>query len=315
VKKHYILPVFLPFAGCTGKCVYCDQAAITGLGEEDILSSAARQINVWKLRRKEWNELAYYGGSFAGLNKDVRQELYALAKPYPVRISTSPDSVTDDFIKETGRFIRTLELGIQSLSDDVLKKNGRKYTADYAISLLKRLKGVGCETAAQFMTGLYGETREEFIKTCGRVKELAADYARIYPTLVFPGSPLAKITDFVPLAPAESILRTAWLYIILTSSGIKVIRIALPQGGAEEGEGFRHRAFGDLVKTVTCYAYFVKQGVLLAGFGGYRGALGKLNGKSSPADFGKAARALASLYSAEEWLNDMDLKRFIETLL
>jgi histone acetyltransferase (RNA polymerase elongator complex component) len=313
MKKRYILPVFLPFAGCANRCVYCDQEAITGQLPDKILQSAARQIDEWKERRKEWDEVAFYGGTFARLNKTVRLALYELAFPYAVRVSTCPESIDKEFTEEAKEHIAVLELGAQSLSDEVLKMNGRGYTADFVIEKFQRLKGAEIVTAAQFMTGLYGETVEHFTESCDRVKELRADFARIYPMLVLPGAPIAKM-DFTPLSARESLLRSAWLFASLNACGIKVIRISLPQGfGAYCG--FYHPAYGDLVKTIAVYANFLKSGALIDAFGGYKGVLRNLSDKRTAADFTEISQNILNSYNINEWLESAELKDFIEGLL
>jgi histone acetyltransferase (RNA polymerase elongator complex component) len=316
VKKRYILPVFLPFAGCANRCVYCDQEAITGYPPDKILYSAQNQIDEWRARRSQWDEIAFYGGTFAGLNKSLRLALYDMAAGTPVRISTCPDSIDGAFMTEAEERVSVMELGVQSLSDEVLKMNGRRYTSAYVLTLFKELK-LKCKTSAQFMTGLFGETRERFQESCERVSALEADFARIYPTVILPGAPLARMAadkEFFPLEPAESVLRTAWLYIALTARNIKVIRISLPQGFNTAGYGgFYHHAFGEIVKTVTAYASFLKGGVLPEGFGGYRGALKKLNGQYT--EFSDISRQLSEMYSAAEWLESAALRSFTEGLL
>jgi histone acetyltransferase (RNA polymerase elongator complex component) len=279
-----------------------------------ILQNAKQQINEWERRRSEWDEIAFYGGTFAGLDRSVRLALYEMARPYPVRVSTCPDSIKGDFIEEAEDNISVLELGVQSLSDEVLRLNGRGYTADDAISLFCALKDAKCQTAAQFMTGLYGETRGGFKESCDRIKELEADFARIYPMLVFSGAPLAKM-EFEPLEPLESLLRSAWLFIALTARNIRVIRISLPQGFGDKYGGFYHTSYGDLVKTAVVYANFLKEGVLMEGFNGYRGKLKKTGGKCAVFDFADLSRRVNDSYSFDGWFNDKRLKDFIGELL
>jgi radical SAM superfamily enzyme YgiQ (UPF0313 family) len=202
---------------------------------------------------------------------------------------------------------------VQTLSDEVLKMNGRGYTADFVLSKLRELRKAGCDTAAQFMTGLYGETRERFRESCCKVKELDTGFARIYPMLILPGAPVAGM-DFTPLSPVESLLRSAWLFISLSAKEIKVVRISLPQGfGAYRG--FYHHAYGDLVKTITAYASFLKYGTLIDGFSGYKGALKRLGGKCAAADFPEVSRNILNSYFLDEWLDSGELKSFIEGIL
>ena len=75
-----ILPVFLPFASCGNKCIFCDQQAISGVQvESDLLLHAEKQINQWKTYSNNYDEIAFYGGNFCAINKDIRLSLYEKA--------------------------------------------------------------------------------------------------------------------------------------------------------------------------------------------------------------------------------------------
>lgn len=77
--KNKILPVFITFAGCTSRCIYCNQHRITGIQQSDVITSAKKQIDECISMGVEWTELAFYGGSFSCLPSDIRDDLYALA--------------------------------------------------------------------------------------------------------------------------------------------------------------------------------------------------------------------------------------------
>jgi histone acetyltransferase (RNA polymerase elongator complex component) len=312
VKKRYILPVFLPFAGCINRCVYCDQEALTGYTSDAFLQSAEKQITEWKARRSSWDEIAFFGGTFARLDISIRRALYLMAAPLPVRISTCPSSVDAEFINEVEENIDVIELGVQSLSDEALALNGRDYTADVVISLLRELNNFHVKTAVQFMTGLYGETRALFKESCEKIEDIKADFARIYPMLVLPGAPIAKV-NFTPLEAVESLLRSTWLFIRLNAMNIKVIRISLPQGFGGYS-GFYHHAYGDLVKTIACYAGFLKGNGGIDGYNGYRGALKKIGANKGVGGFVEISKNIVNSYSFDEWFKDNRLPHFVELL-
>lgn len=274
-KKHKILPLFIPFQGCRYRCVYCNQNNITGITDkEELVRSVESQLARWMSMSEEWDEVAFYGGTFTRIPFSVRQKLYSLIPELPVRLSTCPDSLADDFLNEIEEYnIKTVELGVQSLSSAVLSANGRSYKPKEAIDTLNLLYG-RCETSVQLMTGMFKETRKDFLKTCDGLTSVKATFARIYPTLVMENTLLEEYYRkgrFVPDTPSETIMKAAWLYILLESAGIRVIRMGLPPEAEGIIAGFKHPAFGDIVKTVIIYAFVRLYEHLPNGnFGGYK---------------------------------------------
>jgi histone acetyltransferase (RNA polymerase elongator complex component) len=263
-----ILPVFIPFYGCKSRCIYCDQYAVTGVTGNALENSVKEQIERWLGRGGDWDEVAFYGGSFAFLPKSMREKLYSLLREYtelPLRISTCPDSISPEFTSEIEHFnIRTVELGIQSLSDKVLAANGRAYSAQEALGALASLKG-SVKLSAQFMTGMYAEEREDLFLTAERAAGTGEDFARIYPTAVFENTELHNIYingGYAPLSPQECLMRATWLYICLEAAGIRVIRVGLPPEAGGIKAGYTHPALGDMVRTLAAASYGLLYGAI-----------------------------------------------------
>jgi histone acetyltransferase (RNA polymerase elongator complex component) len=268
-----ILPVFIPFAGCRNRCVYCNQNRITGTGSGSLLENASRQISDYLSYSDKWDELAFYGGSFTCIPQKDRLALYELAREKGfdrLRFSTSPDCVGNDVLDEAEAFgVRTVELGVQSLSDGVLSLNKRPYDAE---TCLKAIKSVSRRfiTGVQMMTGMYGETAADVANTADSLAALKPAYARIYPTVVLADTELAELykTDcYIPPTPAEMLLRTAYAYAALTSAGTNVIRTGLQSTDSLEDSikgGFYHPAFGDMVKTLIILIFLHNYGEIYA---------------------------------------------------
>ncbi|MEF3255838.1 MAG: radical SAM protein [Deferribacterales bacterium] len=267
--KVNILPVFIPFLGCFNRCVFCNQNAITGktIGNVNVIKECEKQIKEYKNFSVHWDEIAYFGGSFTCIKKELRYRLYNLAEKYQfknIRISTRPDCIDEEIINELKVYnVKTVELGVQSTSEKVLKLNGRSYTQKDIYKSFNLLKN-RFKTSLQLMTGMYGETINDLFNTIVDAKNISPDYARIYPTVVLKGSTLAKLMKekiFIPDNKETILAKTALLYSYLTSYGIKVIRIGLPESlnlnNNIEG-GFYHPAIGDIVKTISIAAYILK---------------------------------------------------------
>lgn len=278
-----ILPVFLSFTACGNRCIFCDQNVISGVKEpEDIIYSARKQIGEWFRISREWKEIAFYGGNFGAIDKDIRLRLFRMAKDLDInriRYSTRPDTVTKELIAEIEKEkITIVELGIQSLDDNVLQANGRPYTGKEALLAAEKISGV-CGCGVQLMTGMLGQSYLSSIDDAGVLAGMKTACARIYPTVVMKGTKLENFRasgDYHPTLLRDVIHAASGMYILFASENIPVIRCGLPIG-----EGFRenavagayHESFGDIVKTYILSLYCLCGGK--TSNGGYKGFIRK----------------------------------------
>jgi len=148
-----------------------------------------------------------------------------------IRISTRPDALDEEILsllKEYG--VKTVEVGVQSMIDEVLFLANRGHCADDTITAMKRLRQWGFEVGYQLMIGLPGDSCDLFLQTLNRVIELKPDFLRVHPTLILKGAPLEKLWragEYSPLSLDEAI---QWLKkgtLKLEKSSISVARIGL----------------------------------------------------------------------------------------
>ena len=269
-RKHLIIPVFIPYQGCPHKCIYCRQDKITGQPEGKIHGKdIARLIDQAKKSPKYNNaltrEVAFYGGTFTSLGIENMTDLLGAVSPSikdksidTIRISTRPDEIDDTRLKLLKSYgVTTVELGVQSMNNDVLRKSGRGHTAEDTVTAFSLLKKNGFITGVQLMPGLPGDSAEIFQATIGSVLELAPDIARLYPAIVIKGTGLAKLYHagkYRPLSLDEAVTICSLSCTRLEQAGINVIRIGLMATPSllEEGEiiaGPWHNAFGFLVRS------------------------------------------------------------------
>lgn len=275
-----ILPVFLPFAACGNRCVFCDQNIISGVKESsDILKSAVSQIEKWFKISDSWESIAFYGGNFGALDKNMRISLYKLASGKyidKIRFSTRPDTVDDELLSEIKDYgVTDVELGIQSLDDNVLKLNGRPYTANQAIEAIEQVADL-TSCGVQLMTGMLGQSYISSIADADYLSRLPVNYGRIYPTVVIKGTKLEEylhLGAYKPTRLADIILTSAGMCIYFGSKGIPIIRIGLPiEEGFKENVagGAVHESFGDIVKTFIFSLYCAMGGnIKFAGYSGF----------------------------------------------
>jgi histone acetyltransferase (RNA polymerase elongator complex component) len=148
-----------------------------------------------------------------------------------LRLSTRPDYIDREiiaFVKEYGA--TTIELGVQSMVDEVLKLSGRGHTASQTTEACRLLKGSGIKTGVQFMPGLPGDTRESVIKTVHEVIRLAPEFVRVYPSLVLKDTPLHRMYlagDYRPWTLDEMVEVCVEVKRLLDDAGVPIIRMGL----------------------------------------------------------------------------------------
>lgn len=260
-----ILPVFLPFASCGNKCIFCDQQAISGVkSESNLINLAENQIKQWLSYGIVYDELAFYGGNFAAVKRQERETLYRLAYDNGfkrIRFSTRPDTINSETLAEIKDYnISLVELGIQSLDDNVLSANGRPYTNVQAKKAVDDILNI-TECGVQLMAGMYKQSLYSCIDDAALLSKKDIKTARIYPTQVLKNTALYglylsgkyKGTDL-----ADMILAAGGMYAHFTAEQVQVIRMGLPEDAAENGQiaaGAHHKSFGDIVKTFIMLLY------------------------------------------------------------
>ena len=238
-RKHANIPIFIPHLGCPNACVFCDQRAISGHHGYDP-DHVRREIEeiLTTLDDCEHREIAFFGGSFTGIDRAQMIALLELAQSYvnrgaveSIRLSTRPDYIDQEILSILSRYaVRTVELGLQSMDDRVLAASRRGHDSQIAQRACALIKASGFELVGQMMIGLPLSDGASEKMTADRIVSLGADAARVYPTVVFRGTGLARMTEqggYHPLTEEEAVSRTADVLEIFDRGGIPVIRVGL----------------------------------------------------------------------------------------
>lgn len=266
MPSPFIIPIFIAHQGCPHQCLFCNQRSITGATEGMVtareVQETIRAQLAWPRRHPEAPvQVAFYGGSFTGLSLARQEELLGAAQPFlaagqvrELRLSTRPDYVTPEiagFLREQG--VGVVELGAQSLDDEVLAASGRGHTVAQVRTAVTCLKEAGIRVGLQLMLGLPGESTVTALSSARRAAALAPDLVRLYPCLVVSGSPLAELYrqgHYQPLSLLRAVALAGRLRRIFEAQGIAVVRMGLqPSDSLEETvlAGPYHPAFGELV--------------------------------------------------------------------
>lgn len=257
VKKIKIYPVFLPNAGCKTRCVFCNQHVMTGeslLKIDEIEMLVTSGIHGINERNGKIDEIAFYGGTFTGLNSEIIDKLLSIQPIVPKRISTRPDAVNEKIIEQLIKGnVKVVELGVESLDDNVLKASNRGYTAETALSTIELLK-TNFKLIVHLMVGLPNDSKEKDISTVKKLLESGVKEFRIHPTLVFKDTVLEKMYyegTYKPLSLDEALDIASDLVILIESNKGKVLRLGyhIPHSQLKYLiAGPYHPSFGDVLR-------------------------------------------------------------------
>ncbi|MBW2410237.1 MAG: radical SAM protein, partial [Deltaproteobacteria bacterium] len=266
-RRPFIIPIFLPHAGCPHQCVFCNQESITGK-KDNVISARQLQSRVeaflkYNSKQRRPVQIAFFGGNFLGQKTETVKMLLEEATKCVVRgaadsirFSTRPDTIDRQQLALIQNYpVSAIELGVQSMDPGVLKTSRRGHTnldTEYAVDLLNECH---YDIGVQIMIGLPGDNSDTMMKTGQRVAHLKPHFVRIYPTLVIQGSPLATWYHegkYRPMSLETAVSRVKDLYLLFHKAGIPVIRMGLQhEEGFDDPEtilaGPYHPAFGHLV--------------------------------------------------------------------
>lgn len=262
--KHANIAIFVPHVGCPNRCSFCDQQRITGV-QAPPDGGAVRAACEQALQQmgEEWarnTEVAFFGGSFTAIPREYMIELLEAASPFVgehafhgIRISTRPDAIDPEVLGLLRVYgVTAIELGAQSMDDEVLRLNRRGHTARDVENASRMIRAGGFSLGHQMMFGLYGDTAEKTIATARRLAALQPDTMRVYPTVVLKNTMLAELYEqgrYRPLTVPEAVRMSAWLLDYFETHGVSVIRLGLHASRELEENmiaGGYHAALGEL---------------------------------------------------------------------
>lgn len=281
MKKQYIIPIFVPHLGCPNDCIFCNQKSISGqtkqVTKEDVKKIIEEHLKYIKKDSKV--EVAFFGGSFTGIEEEKQVELLSTAYEYikqkkvdSIRISTRPDYIDKKTLKRLKKYkVKTIELGVQSTNDYILKKAGRGHTFEDVVKASKLIRRYGFDLGHQMMVGLPESTTVDEINTAKQLIKLKPKMVRIYPVLVIKNTKLEKDYKegtYKPLTVTQAVEVCKELVKLFAKKHIEVIRIGLqptdtitnPENDKSEVvAGPFHPAFRQLVESGMWYDVIVEK--------------------------------------------------------
>lgn len=242
MKKHAIIPIFIPHRGCPNDCVFCNQKAITArssdVSPEDVrntietylptLTGAALRPSSWPFSAAAFTELSIAGAvGFPGSCQRI-QRRRLIDK---IHMSTRPDYIDRDILDNLKTYDGDIiELGVQSFDPDVLRASNRGHTVEDVYSACRLIKEYGFTLGIQLMIGLPGDSPAKSIASAKETVRLAPQLARLYPTIVLQDTRLLQMYEegiYQPLTTEEAVSTTKEMYRILSGAGITILRVGL----------------------------------------------------------------------------------------
>ena len=276
MKKQYIIPIFVPHLGCPNECTSCNERKISGqmknITENDVIDIIEYYLSIFK-EKSGYIEVAFYGGSFTGIEEDLQERLLKVVYNYikekkvdGIRISTRPDYIDKKTLKRLKKYkVKTIELGVQSTNDFILAKCKRGHTFDDVKRASKLIRRYRFNLGHQMMIGLPDSTEKDDIKTAQDLIKLKPKIVRIYPVLVIKGTELEDEYNqrkYEPLSLEQAVERCKELCYLFNKKKIKIIRIGLQNTetitsptneGSEVIAGPYHENFRQLVESSIYY--------------------------------------------------------------
>ena len=177
-----------------------------------------------------------------------------------IRISTRPDCIDEEILSLLKDYkVTSIELGAQSMNDDVLLCNKRGHSSDDVYNASALIKSYGFSLGLQMMTGLYMSDDHIDIETARAFIKIKPDTVRIYPTIVMKNTDLAAFLDdklYAPQLLNDAVKLCSKLITMFEDNDINVIRVGLHHSESLDCDmvaGPYHPSFKELCESEILY--------------------------------------------------------------
>ncbi len=195
--------------GCDKFCTYCIVPYTRGRErsrlKEDILAECKQLVY------EGYQEITLLGQNVNSYGKDfqdgttfasILEEVAKLGIPRLRFMTSHPWDFSDamlDVIAKYPNIMKCIHLPVQSGSDIVLRRMGRRYTREEYLDLVKRIRArmPDCALTTDIIVGFPDETEEDFLGTLSLCKEVGYDAAFTFIYSPRKGTPAAKMKDDV----------------------------------------------------------------------------------------------------------------------
>lgn len=169
--------------GCDRFCSYCIVPYVRGREKSRRMEDVLEEVR--ELARRGYREVTFLGQNVDAYGKDLRDGtslarlLEEASKVEGIErlwfLTSYPTDFSDELIEVVARnpkVAKTVHLPVQSGSNRILKMMNRKYTKEYYLELLEKIRKAVPEVSitSDVIVGFPGETEEDFMETVDLVE-------------------------------------------------------------------------------------------------------------------------------------------------
>ena len=202
----------------SGGCIYCNNTSFSPAGTQPDLPIEEQMAAGMAYHRQRFGSEKFiiyfqkYTNTYASATKLL--DLYRRALDHPdvlgLSIGTRPDALSDDILNYLEELARSryvcLELGLQSMDDEILAKINRGHTLAEYIRGVERVANRGIEICTHLIYGFPGESRKGFMRTAELIASLPVDSLKLHQLHAVKGTRLAEMYsegEFIPVSHSE----------------------------------------------------------------------------------------------------------------
>ena len=275
--KKYVIPVIVPYAEKKRDWIFDNQKIekdTQSLTKELLEENIKKHLEKIEEASEQYHvEVAFVGNDFTNLSEENQEEFLDLIQKYirmervdSIRVSIRPNNITKQKLKMLKKYkVKTIELGVQSANDYILKRSNRGHTFEDVKKASKMIRWYGFKLGHQMMVGLPESTRIDEVNTAKALVKLKPKMVRIYPVLVVKNTKLEeeyKKGIYEPLSVVQAVEVCKEIVRIFADKNIDIIRIGLQSTdeisdpgnkNSEVVAGPYHPAFRQLVESAMWY--------------------------------------------------------------
>lgn len=194
--------------GCDNHCTYCVIPSVRGKyrsrKKEDIIAEAKELVqNGAKEIVVIAQDTSCYGKDLYGKNalSDLLKELSQIKNLKWIRVHyLYPEETDDELLKvmaDTPNVLKYFDIPIQHISDNILKRMGRKTTGARIKALIDKIRMMIPDAVIRtsLIAGFPGETEEDFDKLLTFIKEYKIEHLGVFAYSCEEGTPAASFED------------------------------------------------------------------------------------------------------------------------
>ncbi|MBO4479913.1 MAG: radical SAM family heme chaperone HemW [Clostridia bacterium] len=197
LSRDFSLYIHIPF--CVSKCAYCDFLSFADRScMAKYFVALCEEIKAKGKGVKAPVDHIYVGGGtpslayeyFPALKKAIDGS-FTLRADAEISMECNPESVTPAFVAAAKAFgVNRVSLGVQTLSDPLLKTIGRAHDRKTALAALDLLTRNFSSVNADVMVGLPGQTKEDVTETLNVLTSYPINHISCYSLILEEGTPL-----------------------------------------------------------------------------------------------------------------------------